>query len=483
MKKLLLLGVAAACTLPMMAKEDGHAISLEWMNTSLQSNSSNMRSMALSDGVMYIPNVATKKIEMWKDNAKIGDMPVDGTPMACFNISVDDAKNIIVSMRDWAASPGIANGFAAPNDKLFIMSADGSKKTVVNKNGALPSTRSDLFGHTRGDVFSEEGGSIFVSGTNGYAINFVELIIANGEVVASYPYQVDGAELPDGLNDNVACKTPSPYLDGLSIDEYMGGNRNSTITTPTTAFLSGYNMLGEEQFAALLPHMHVTSQYATFNPFCDGEMGMGNSVFIMELGDDEAYHVANKYYRMPQHNACTSFDLFELGGKQFILYPAGSNNCDGWAIAEADLVDTPQSDKDDVEYLVCRKYAETADDGSILYTTVPVGYTNAMFAEVSATEDKVVYVYQYTPGAYMAKYKVDLTNWFEEGSGSVEGVANDIDDVDVCGGKGFINVNGGEVSIYTVGGALIAKTSENISVAPGLYIANTGKRTVKVVVK
>ncbi len=482
MKKLLLLGVAALCTLPMMAEADSHAISLEWQNLSLQGNASTMRAMTVSNGVMYIPNTASKKVEMWKDNAKIGEVPVDGTPMACFNISTDDAGNIIISMRDWAASPGIATGFAAPNDKLFIISADGSKKATVATNGGLPSTRTDLFGHSRGDMLGE-GGSIYVAGVTSYDFTFSEVMISNGKMDRSDVYTIAGSDLPDGINDNLAMKTPSPYTtDGLSLDEVSGNNRNTTVVTPTTTFLSGYNMLGENTFAALLPHYMITSQYGNRNPFCDGELGMGNSVFQVEFDEDEeAYALNGKFYRMPQHNGCTSFSLFELEGKQFILYPAGSNNCDGWAIAEVSYADTPQSDKDDEEYLVCRKWAETNEDGGILYETAPVGYCNSIFAEVSATEDKVVYVYQYTPGAYLAKYKVDLNNWFD--NGGVNNIDTDFNDVEVYGGKGFIGVEGGMVSIYTASGTLVAKSAENINVAPGLYIANTGKRAVKVVVK
>lgn len=474
MKKLLLIGVAAACALPMMAEADSKAISLEWMNTSLQANSANMRAMALSNGVMYIPNAATKKVEMWKDNAKIGDVPVDGTPMACFNISSDDAGNIIISMRDWAAAPGIPTGFQGDNTKLFVISPDGKQKATIDTNGGLPASRTDYFGHTRGNVFGEYA-TLYAAGATSYSFTFSEVNMADGKFDSSYQYTIASDEIPDGINDNLVMKTAG--LDGTE------GDGNKTVLTPTTAVLGGYNLLGDEQFAAILPHVSVTSEYATNNAFCDGVMGMGNSVFICEYNeDDDLYFVAGKYFRMPQHNGCTGFDLFELNGKQFILYPAGANNCDGWAIAEVSYADTPQSDKDDVDYLVCRKWAEVNEDGGVLYGSFPPGGGTWFFAEPSTENNKVVYVYQYTPGAYLAKYKVDLTKWFD-GEGGVEGIENDLDTVEVYGGNGFIGVEGGEVSIYTTGGALVAKTSEKVSVAPGLYIANTGKRAVKVVVK
>lgn len=478
MKKLLLLGVAVSLALPAVAEMDSHAITLKWKydQAALTDGMANMRGGTVVDGVFYIPNVATKKIEKWGENGKIGDLAVDGTPMACFNISRDDAGNLIISMRDWAAAPGISTGFAAPNGKLFLTNADGSKKATVDSNGALPSTRCDFFGTTRGDVFGDAA-TIYVAGATSYQFDFSELSFANGEIDTkmSASYTVAGDDFPDGINNNKVMRTAG--LDGTP------GDGNQTQMVSTTSVLCGSDVIGSDQFAALLTHVNVTSEYANNNAFCDGEKGMGNSVFQMLWSDDEeTYLFTNKFYRMPQHNGCAGFSFFECAGHKFILYPAGSNNNDGWAIAEISLADTPQSDKDDAEYLVCRKWADEAEDGSPKYTKAPTGGGVWLFAEPSGKEN-VMNVYQYTPGSYIACFEVDLNKWLTGETGSVEGVVSDLDNVEVCGGKGFISVNGGEVSIYTVGGALVAKTSENVNVAPGIYVANTGKRTVKVVVK
>ena len=115
------------------------------------------------------------------------------------------------------------------------------------------------------------------------------------------------------------------------------------------------------------------------------------------------------------------------------------------------------------------------EDGSDVLYKNNAFYGNHFTVE-PATENSV-YIYQYVPNAYIAKYELTIEN------SAVESIVAD-NDVVVFGGESKIIIESEKLAyVYNTAGALVATGKGTINCANGIYIVKVGNKTAKVVVK
>ena len=434
MKMSLLFGaVALAGTFAMSAQPlMDDCLELMWQNKDVVAiGALNARQGFGRDGKFYLQNYSTQKIEVWDQTGKIDEI----NSGAGTNISFDDAGNIIVSARQFPNTNDEAT------DQYVLISADlSTNKTIeVVKQ---PTGRHDFFGHTSGDVFSEEGAFLYTFGQwDGSAIR--EISIINGE--------------QDIENSIIYDSYTSPFA--------VPGN------AATTAMISAWKDYAD--FLAILSPLGNTEGGGNRTTDC-------NSIEKFTLDEDMNWS-HDSYFITPRHSGCTGFYIFNMGGQDYIVYPSGDNFLDGFSVAKLATKDTYEVEDSDMEYLVGTKYSETNTDGTPVYDSPVTGntYYGAHFS-VDVISDTEAYIYQFMPGAYIAQFKLKV----EGGDGSVEGI-DAAPAAKVYGGDGKIIVSGDadSIEVYNVGGVLVSENDANVECAPGMYLVKVDGRVSKVVVK
>lgn len=374
MKKHLLYGAALFSCMILSAPQAGAKSSMDnimkclWMNSDVAALNANARQGVVVNGKFYLQNMNTGKIEVWDESGKINEISSTGskataTYKAGTNITRDDAGNIIVRTgefnTDYPDSPGVR-----------ILSPDLSTVKDFDIQG-IAKGRCDFWGHIAGNVLGDEGGVLYFGTTWSDIIH--EVPIANGEQDKANTYT------HAGIQWNTSIRPDGGYT--------------------TTHLVSSFSALGEGKMAFLSPHYLKTSNAAGFQ----------NSIY--ELGFDDEFNIINtgKFYITPNHNGCTGFYIFECDGNKYICYSSGSNDVDGFSIARLALKDTPANEDSDKEYRVATKYAEANDDGKTL-CVVNGFYGNHLYVEPSGEEHKV-FIYQFCPKNYIAKYELDLSSY------------------------------------------------------------------------
>lgn len=390
-------------------------LTLLWMNTDVAPLELDARQGFGKNGKFYIQNKSTKKIEIWDGTGKIDEISSgDGT-----NITFDDAGNIIVRIGTFNTP------YVSTRNELRIIPADGSTVIDIPLSG-ITAGRLDFWGHVRGNVLDKVTGGVLYMGTMYYP-SLIEIPIIDGkqDVANTYSYSYTS---PFGIAGNFATTTIASSWEGL------------------------------EDLAVLSPYVSKTN--------C-------NSIQKMSL-DGDGNWVHNSFYVTPRHNGCTGFYIFKLGDQEYIVYPSGSTNADGFTVSKLATKAISGVEDTDESVRIASKYSEQKDDGNPMYINNAF-YGNHLNVEViSATE---AYIYQYFPKGYIAKY---LFNILSSGIADVEaGKAI------VIGGNGEIKITGeaSSIEVYTIGGVLISKNQTGVKCAPGTYIVKADNNVTKVMVK
>ena len=401
-----------------------------WMNTDVAPLATDARQAVAKDGKFYLQNHTTGKIEIWNETGKIDEI-VTGPST---NIGLDDAGNIVVRTGTFPSAP------SSSGDGVKIISNDFKTVKTISLTGLIAG-RADFYGHIPGDVLSATGGYLYSGGN--WVGNFAEVPIVNGEQdkTNTYSYNFSGY-----VNSNIK-------VDG---------------TFTTTHQISAYNFM-PDTLALLSPNYQKTGISS----------GFGNSIYC--LGYDAEYNwVPKGFFITPNHNGASGYQFFECDGNKYVIYSSGSNIADGFSIARVAVKNTPANEDTDANYRVASKYAETKDDGS----GTPLYTNNAFFGNhfnvEPSTEAHKVYIYQYFPSGYIAKYELDLTAY----ANTTSVITSKETENRVHGIKGAVVVEGeGTAKVYTLTGAFAAEGKGVISVASGIYIVKVGNETSKVVVK
>lgn len=388
-----------------------------WMNTDVVPLVDNARQGFGKDGKFYLQNKATKMIEVWDETGKIREIPSGGGT----NITFDDAGNILVRIGTFP------NAFDKNINELRIIPADGSAAIDVTLSG-ITAGRADFWGHVSGNVLDKETGGILYMGTQWYP-QLIEIPIIDGkqDVANTYTYTYTS---PFGVSGNFA----------------------------TTAITSCWE--GREDVSILSPFAGKTN--------C-------NSIQKLTL-DEDGNWVHDSYYITPRHNVCAGFYIFKLGGQDYIVYPSGDSNTDGFTVSRLATKATSEVEDSDEDVRIATKYAEQKDDGTAITYAKNTFYGNHLTAE--AISETQAYIYQFIPNGYIAKYELTV----EKGVGVKDTeVANPV----VIGGTGEITIKGepASIEVYTISGILISRNEHNVKCIPGTYIVKTDNNATKVMVK
>jgi len=387
MKKALLFAAIAAMAMTSQAKSAMDSnLKMLWMNTDVTTNGTNARQGTAINGKFYIQNQATSKIEVWDMTGKVQEFN-SGPGM---NITRDDAGHIIVRT---GAFPNAFSGTG--NTGISIMDTDGITLSAFDIQG-IGSGRADFFGHVAGDVMSDDGSYLYF-GTQWMPLNEVPIINGKQDVFNTYQYTVtfNSAIKPDG-------------------------------TYTTTHTIGTYSFM-KDQLVLLSPHYQKTN--TAYNN--------GNSIQLLELDEDMNWTVTG-YFSTFNHNGCSGFDVFEVEGNKYIVYSTGSNNCDGFSVSKLKILDSPANTDEDKNYRVSTKYAETKEDGNVMYSCNNC-YANHLIVEPVPGEPSHVYIYQYVPQRYIAMYELDLSAYSPKPQSKPGDVNND-DVVDVSDINILLNI-------------------------------------------
>ncbi|WP_455584648.1 hypothetical protein [Bacteroides sp.] len=392
-------------------------LTLLWMNTDVAPLTLDVRQGFGRDGKFYLQNKATQKIEVWDETGKINEIPSG----AGTNMTFDEAGNLLVRIGTFP------DPFNKDINELRIIPADGSEAVDVKLSG-ITGGRLDFWGHVQGNVLDEETGGIIYMGTTYYP-QIVEIPIVGGKqnVTDTYSYSYTS---PFGIAGNFA----------------------------TTTMISSWE--GNESVSILSPLYNLTN--------C-------NSIQKLTLDEDGNWS-HDSYYITPRHSGCAGFYIFKLGGEDYIVYPSGSNNADGFTVSKLATKAVSDVEDSDESVRIATKYSEQKDDGNPMYTG------NAFFGNhltAEAISDTEAYIYQYFPSGYIAKYLLKV----EGGGTGVEKM--ETAKATVIGGNGEITIEGepASIEVYTIGGILISRNEHNVKCIPGTYIVKTDNNVTKVMVK
>lgn len=480
MKKQLLIGATlfgalVPCTATAAEGETSSNLTLVWKNTNLEAvGTSRVYQGHVYDDKYYIMNGAENKVVIMDRNGKVGEI---ATPNCWMNFGKDEAGNFILRQ-----SETFNGGFYDKNEMLWKMCLINPRTNEFSvcetQPGGYQNTyggNNYTFGTAAGDVFGEDE-ELAATATMAIAPQYGgtnPIKFWGGDVA------IEGAHCGEWDWQYAGAGVTGEFSELIDPVEQRGDAKVATTCVISTySFFKKYDEDGNE---AYLP------EAAALNPYYDltGESnGTGNSItHLRNNGRDE--FTAAGFYVTPGHNGMQGFELFEYGDNRYIVYTSGEENVDGFSVARVDknydeyLRTTPESKPEDYDYLVAYKKLDTDELGMGKWTAPGASiwcHINS-FDVVPSEEEGHVYIYQYVPNAYIAKYDLNLS------SGAVDAALTDIDSTKIYGSNGKITVIGGEAEAYTVDGKLVARSSEDIPCPAGIYIVKTAGKAVKVIVK
>ena len=363
----LFIGAAALC--PVANAADGAMdgiLKLLWKHTEIATGTNNCRQGTAVDGKIYLNSWGTGKVEVWDETGKVAELET-GVAKSGTNITRDDAGNIILRT-------GTFPGGYAGQPGMRIIAKDG---TTYDLN--MPTTfggRGDFWGHVQGDVTSEAGGDLWYTEA----------------------WRTAGLQKYHISNDTVGEATP-----------YFERDENKVVLNPKNAELF-YPNATNTTTNTISTYSFLPGKVFFFSPLASktgNDAGHQHSVNVMTLDEDGTLSFS-EYLIMPNHNACSGFNIFECNGGKYVIYSSGSNNRDGFTIARYATKSTTANEDTDKDYRVATKYADLDNSGNPLYSVANAFYGHHFVVE-PASETKV-YIYQICPETFIAKYELDLTN-------------------------------------------------------------------------
>ena len=479
MKKSLLIGAALVGLLaPNMANalegETSANLKLVWKNSNIADivGTSRVYQGHVYDDKYYIMSGADNKVYIVDKDGKVGEIDA---PNCWMNFGRDEAGNFILR-RSEAFNTVFYDNNVMQYTIVLLNPRNGELTECATKPDGYQNTYGGVtywFGSAMGDVFAEDENSAYTAGfTIAPQYGGTDPIKFWGGDVA-----VEGAHAGEWDWQYVANAEgePSELIDPV---QQRGASKVSTTCAINTySFFKKYDDEGYETYlpeaAALNPYYDLT---------CEAN-GTGNSITHL-INNNRDEYTWGGFYVTPGHNGLQGFELFECGDERYIVYTSGVENADGFSVARVDknygdyLRISPESTPADYDYLVAYKHFDVDELGLNLFDTP--GNTCSVFAAnfdvIPSDEAGHMFIYQYVPGAYIAKYDLDLTQ------GGVEAIEAD-NETKVYGSKGQITVIGDEVEAYTMDGRLVARSSENIPCSAGMYVVKTANKAVKVIVK
>lgn len=349
----------------------------------------------------------------------------------------------VTNVPEWADA---RQGFGL-NGKFYInVKGETPSIQIYDQNGL---TNSTLPGGSNTGISYDQAGNIIVSTSpwpsNGAAS--VKIISADGKTTKDISLEGE---------DGVGVKGRCDFLgvaEGNLLDEeeggaiYVAGATNTGILgVPVVGGTVAADEIleGPVSGASLTPS---TSTVINFFPCAKSEDEADALLYVtrnaapvlVNITDDALVGTA---ITLPKKNATNGAFPFVLGGYTLYAYPSGTNYLDGFCIAE-NGAEAPVAE-----------YAETL---SVNPNGAQVNWVN-----VEKVDDLTANIYQYCPGAYMAKYTFTLDK-------SITGVENNVANKTVA-----------STTYYNVAGVASATPFTGVNVKVVKYTDGT-KKAVKVI--
>lgn len=381
------------------------------------------------NGCIYLQNASRNVVEVWNEDGKIKEIPSGkGT-----NICKDDKGNLIVRYTSYT-KPFLTN-----NQIIIINPQTGNSKII--SVGEMSGDKAYLFGKATGDYMNGDG-ALYCMANGDTEINKVCVFGEDSFIDYPPPYKFSQLIYPQ-------------------IDIARQRNKAAVNTNAMVIPVPGTD---NPELAVSNPYHDLTSK----------ENGYENSIYNISIIDNIKLQ-RNGFYRTPNHNGCAGFDILDTDSIKMILYPSGVNNCDGFSVARIqELTEKPDNDILNKNILIVEKEEDKDNQGNVKYKAINNElYVNNLNFEI--TKEGEIYIYQYVPCAYIAMYKLDLSN-----NGDICNLISD--KCKVVGKKGYIEFNKNiQHTIYDLSGKCIKSGNQIIEhVSPGIYIVKTKNNTFKV---
>lgn len=210
----------------------------------------------------------------------------------------------------------------------------------------------------------------------------------------------------------------------------------------STGYAMQYTFAGDENFSV---PVYANPEY-TVTYSAEGKFGNGIRKF------QPNYQPTNQWFYTPQHSGLTGYNFFNIDGKDFIIYPAGSSNtaADAFAIAEVSYVDSPATDmnmegeKEVKGALKARVFAALDEEGTkALFGPASTACTPSFNIEPVEGDANSVYIYFFNSGAPASKWKFTYD--------PTQTGVNDVEAVDTDAPAVYYNLQGVRVANPTKG--------------------------------
>lgn len=451
MKKLFLLALATASTASMFGQDysanindkfrEGVSLTVEWANLD-EVNNDGIRVGHGTNDLFFLNDFTGNVVKVYNELGLEKTMtPPSDYVWVCNNI--DNAGNVVVrgSYEAWPGTGAYGGCFypGQAGNLIFIIDAETNDWApgVCYDMTSGPTARWDRFGHVMYNSLDADYWNILATpdlGTYGVVTDF----IFDGE-----DKLFAGAESSTAVINSAFDSTPAIKFTTTGSAQYTGEHDE---------YMYYYS-------AAVYGNVYVG--YTGYNP-TGLDLSNGIQKYCYEEADEIMKWVAkDEFYITPQHSDISGFMIFTLGGKEYIVYPAGNYSTHGGdaiGIAEVAFADTPVGNNaTDVQYLMARSYGQLSDTGVPMY----MAQNGSMGLNVQPVEGdpNSVYIYCYSSGCPMVKYKF-----------TVDGAGAGVEDVTVD------NNNNAPIEYYNVSGVRVAQPA-----AGNVYIRKQGTSVAKVV--
>lgn len=257
------------------------------------------------------------------------------------NFTHDWAMNMIVRLGQYPLA------LRVDTPELRLIKADGSMVTDVTLPADCPALRTDYFGTASGDIFSSEGGTLMITSMNEdriYAMHFKEgRLERHFNIDHQFVARLQGdAQLHTGAEDVIEAWRAA---DGTTHYTYVNPTRN-----PVDFMLDD----------------------------CDSVTG-AQVIDVLQLGEQVC-------------GTSCGFGAFALAGANYVMLSSSPNWNDGFVVARLGATATGEVDGSTVT-VVARH------DNAFTGRTTRLNWLNA-----EPRDSASVYIYQWNPGGYIARY-------------------------------------------------------------------------------
>lgn len=396
MKKLLIASLALAGTFAAnaavggVAVQKGFALTNEY-EVAVSTNQDAFRSGVGVGDKFYAPNIRENKVYVYDKEGNVSTITPPAGKYVWTSCQADASGHVLVRV-DGHAFNGSVNG--ATNGFMVIDPA--TDQIVVD---FLPMTfsgtyRFDAMGSLSQSLYDSDKFAIYCPLQNQSAYRFL--------------YNQVGAEKPTYWTTKPMPRSSEGIVATTEIPSLFPAPANTQTTTGVAMQFKHADDEGDAFTIAIYANPEYTVTYSA-----EGKYGNGIRRFT------GGYVPTEQWYYTPQHGAFTGFNIFSLGGKDYIIYPsgAGSMTADPFAIAEVSYVSSPATDMSmegetlvdgkPVGVLKARTFAAAGTDGNPLYKAQAWCPPTYNVVPVEGDENSV-YIYVYNSGAPAAKWKFSV---------------------------------------------------------------------------